>query len=579
MLAIAASRESTRLALKSANKEVDGIVSTASFLDDIVSGRADDPDYGFTDRVKGTEPFFSGGRRAVRLTGKRSGVYENREVTTDQQELVLGIVDKIKDLKSKLPQDVIDQLGKGLSVESSKLRAAKEAIERERTGAMVPADIERCEGELDTIDQLIEISDQIDLVTRFAVAVKDGPDAARGVLEAADATTKEDSRLINGVLVKAVVAARLKGASDELLKADGSVELSLQELEKIAESPFFSEEIVKAATYARQRQIAVEVLSVAKGATLEDLDYEQRMTTLMDLPSRPTVKGFDSFEFKRKLVSQVGDTLILARRAELRQVFADGSVEVEEIIAQIMDLPAVEPEDLRLQEELLESLALYLFARRQKRPEAFKKLFDELTESVDKRLNPELPKSLELGRNLAAAKLIARRFKDVIAPIFQSARGDERTREVERYIRGRNGSDVGRESYIVDGEQLEEQRELSDLEKEYIESIEALSIFNPHLVALARECPEVATIVLKDYFERLTAQTGAELADGDYVPLLMIGSGPEGVTALGELVRINPALAARALVVDLGVVPGGPFSVPEGPAWLLNSANDGVLQR
>ncbi len=558
-------------AAQETGSEVRGIVDTASFFDDIVSGEASRSDYRLEDRLRARSGFAKDEQgNSVRPDG-RNNLKESRTVTPEQRELVATTVSSIRELKADLPQDLKTQLGAGL--DGSKLKELEEQVIKERGQAQVPADVERCDAELETLAKLVELSDQIRLVQQFAAAVQQGPDQARGVLGAAEVSSTEDSKLVGGILTRSVVAARLKLATESVLSGQGSPEEALNQLQIIAESPFFAEQILAVAAYAKQRQIIEEVTSVVSGATLDSLDYETRMKALMDLPERPTIEGFDYFKEKRRLVGECREILVEARTAELRRSFGDKAVGADALIEQIMALPSTEPEDIKLQEELLEALAVYLFARRKDRPADFGRVFDELTERVNKQLMPELPKSLELGRNLGAAKSLARKFKTIIAPIFQAARGDERTKGVEKYITGREGSGVGRESYTLEVERLAAQRELTDLEREYLESVEALSIFNPHLVAIARECPEVAEVVLKDYFERLSSQTTETIEDGSYVPLLFIGLGPEGVTALGELLRINPALASTLLAVDQGAMPGGPFAVPEGPAWLLNSAS------
>ena len=71
----------------------------------------------------------------------------------------------------------------------------------------------------------------------------------------------------------------------------------------------------------------------------------------------------------------------------------------------------------------------------------------------------------------------------------------------------------------------------------------------------------------------MSKMSETQLQDGTYVPLLFVGTGPNGIAGLAEIARINPGLLEQSLVVDNGELPGGPFAVPRGPAWRLNSAN------
>ena len=83
----------------------------------------------------------------------------------------------------------------------------------------------------------------------------------------------------------------------------------------------------------------------------------------------------------------------------------------------------------------------------------------------------------------------------------------------------------------------------------------------------------VTSEFLRHHFDRVSRDTLADLKDGDYVPLIQVGLGPNGLASLGEVVRNNPELARQMLVIDAGDQPGGPFAIPRGSAWELNSAN------
>lgn len=55
--------------------------------------------------------------------------------------------------------------------------------------------------------------------------------------------------------------------------------------------------------------------------------------------------------------------------------------------------------------------------------------------------------------------------------------------------------------------------------------------------------------------------------------MIHVGAGTNGLSFVGDLTRIQPELVERALVVDSGRYPGGPFAVPFGNAFQANSAN------
>jgi hypothetical protein len=161
--------------------------------------------------------------------------------------------------------------------------------------------------------------------------------------------------------------------------------------------------------------------------------------------------------------------------------------------------------------------------------------------------------------------------------LIESFRDDPRTKDVAESflrVRGENGNRKNpRLSYIQRIKELEKQRPLTDAERMYLESVELLSLFNPYLVSMVASDTGVTQDFLNHHFETLSGKTLANLKDGDYIPLIQVGLGPNGLAAVGEVVRNNPRLAEHMLVVDAGEQPGGPFAIPGGPAWELNSAN------
>jgi hypothetical protein len=147
----------------------------------------------------------------------------------------------------------------------------------------------------------------------------------------------------------------------------------------------------------------------------------------------------------------------------------------------------------------------------------------------------------------------------------------DRALSLLRLIKG--GTVNPRAGYIQRLADLEQQRPLTDVEREYLRSVQFLSLFNPELVSVALADQGVTTEFLRHHFDKLAHKTIETLQDGMYIPALLDGTGPQGLTAIGEIVRNNPELAKQLLVIDSGEEPGGPFAIPRGPAWELNSAN------
>jgi hypothetical protein len=187
-----------------------------------------------------------------------------------------------------------------------------------------------------------------------------------------------------------------------------------------------------------------------------------------------------------------------------------------------------------------------------------------------------------LGRNRAASNFINNRFRLVMNPLLQALRKDRSSAGNMDNILGKDPVSADGTTIIKRGkklpfeisiERLSQQRDLSEIEKIYLESVERLSRLNPSLVAMMNSAPAETFEYLRAYFFRESAKTWGNLKDGDYVPAVLCGYGAHGIAAMGEIARLNPELASNLLVIDLEELPGGPFSIPRGPAWELNSAN------
>lgn len=173
----------------------------------------------------------------------------------------------------------------------------------------------------------------------------------------------------------------------------------------------------------------------------------------------------------------------------------------------------------------------------------------------------------ELGNNKPAFEYLKGQYRTVLAPLVEGLKASPAAQKtLQRVVKDR-------QKFRLRAKLLETQRQLTDVERGYLNSVQLLSVFNPQLVFAAKADLGITNEFARHHLKHLSEKTLGELRDGDYVPLVQIGLGPHGIISLSELVRNNPALARTALVVDANPEPGGPFGVPGGPAWQLNSAN------
>ena len=296
---------------------------------------------------------------------------------------------------------------------------------------------------------------------------------------------------------------------------------------------------------------------------------------LSSLIERPPIDSLDyikTFAETRALVEkqlvELSRISRLDRANTIREKFK--SEDPEEILEEIRNFPNETEEDIAAKQELV---ALYRTYTASERTEFFDKQFGkEILDQIQKELKEEFI-SPELGKNKEAFNYIRTNFVSTIFPLIESLRSDPTTeKSIEQFFGTKDGK-RGRSLYEIRLKKLEEQRPLTDTERAYLESVELLSVFNPYLVAAANVEQGVTSEFLRHHFETLSNKTIENLKDGDYIPLVQIGSGPNGLAAIGEIVRNNPKLAAQMLVVDSGEQPGGPFAIPKGSAWRLNSAN------
>lgn len=246
----------------------------------------------------------------------------------------------------------------------------------------------------------------------------------------------------------------------------------------------------------------------------------------------------------------------------------------------ILALPIDEEADTRLQSELFANCREYFALQREARPEAYRVFFSEELKAEEEKLQQLVAERtyplINLGENKAAFYAMRQRFCSNLLPLIESAKS---SRILAGRIRDRlKPSDDAisfRSRLRINRARLEQQRPLTQIEIAYADSVEALSAFNPNIVAVAQADIELTSNYLFHHFEMVSRETQEELKDGFYMPLLQIGTGPNGLAGLAEIARLSPSLADQLLVIDEGEQPGGPFAVPLGPAWNLNSARSG----
>lgn len=206
------------------------------------------------------------------------------------------------------------------------------------------------------------------------------------------------------------------------------------------------------------------------------------------------------------------------------------------------------------------------------------KMTAKIRASIQERIQPIFDEEynlVELGKNEPAKEYLMENFSKTFFPLFQSLRGNSAfKKKLESYIIGKDDDGIPKRlQFIQQLRALEKQRPLTEIERVYIESVEQLTKFNPYLVGLSNEALGETNEYLRNHFDTLSRQTWDSLKDESYVPMLQIGSGPNGLSFFGEVARYRPDLAQSVLLVDDGNQPGGPFAIPNGPAWELNSAN------
>ena len=338
-------------------------------------------------------------------------------------------------------------------------------------------------------------------------------------------------------------------------------------------------EIVAESTYASE--VNIFFANLVKQLSLDRRQIVDVVAQLETAPIRPNIAGADFFAkfqaAKEQLINitdRIENLAFESELVELRKRFI-AEPDVQALVQEIVELPGETAESGRLRQDLLDDLSLIITARRGLDPNRYMLLKDIAIEGIRMTMKTER-QTINLtetvpDRNIEAVRNLVRRFQVGIMPLFEALRGGANGAIlVDKYVSGLTGD---RESYVQRIQALEQQRDLTAIEVAYLGSVELLTVFNPHLVALAKEQPELTSLYLEQYFKSMDAFTKENLATDSYVPVLQIGLGPNGVAAAGELNRVNAGVASQTLFVDSAPLPGGPFGLAKGQSWELNSAN------
>ncbi len=270
----------------------------------------------------------------------------------------------------------------------------------------------------------------------------------------------------------------------------------------------------------------------------------------------------------RKFYENITPLQSLDKITSIRESYTSKSP--EQILSCIKDLPDGENYEIETKNILLREYEDYLSSKGLLTSELVTKIKEQTKPIFDGEYN-----LVELGKNEQAKEYLMKNFSKTFFPLFQSLRANPKFRnKLEDYIVGKDENGMRKRLQFVQSlKELEKQRPLTDIERTYIESVEQLTKFNPYLVALSNEALGETDEYLRNHFDTLSKNTWDSLEDGSYVPALQIGTGPNGLAFFGEIARYRPDLAEQMLIVDVGNQPGGPFAIPNGPAWELNSAN------
>ncbi|MDQ5913991.1 MAG: hypothetical protein QG623_610, partial [Patescibacteria group bacterium] len=471
-------------------------------------------------------------------------------------------------------------------------------VEDKRVGLADISDTAEMRRGINALESYAQAARDLSLRARFWEAAKLGTESAtdRGLLEAfrvleefqpvlpGDDKVKKDLivsglklrrdnfllatyQSISGDTIDYELAAKLLKGIEQTTVQLGDAESFGRTLQTIAESAYSAEITSVFGDLLSRVQLDRTALDELRKALSEvklrppvgDIDFIDKFT-----------EARESFE---SILTEIENLALQREIVEIKKRFVDDP-DISSVVDDIIDLPEGGVINDALRQELINELSFLTSARKGLDSRKFEDLTSLAVRGIrrargqSERLGLDLTKAPE-KRNIRAVSGVVRRFKGSIVPLFETIRGGSDGSKVLKYI-----SPAGtRSDFVQNIERLEEQRALSETERAYLESVELLSIFNPHLVALARERPELTSLYLEQYFKELDRTTREALEEDIYVPLVQIGLGPNGVASAGELNRSNPELAEQTLYIDAAELPGGPFGQVKGLGWSLNSAN------
>ena len=452
------------------------------------------------------------------------------------------------------------------------------------------SDMSNIMADLTTAEAYVQIARRINIRSAFWGRVQAGRLAeAQQALDEYIVVDDTDTVLIGELRAEALVIRRDQAVVDAFVALGknepdfNAASTSLQAITALSQD-LVDPKGLEIAAYAANTAYDAEV-NVFFGRLIGQLGIDQNtisqvVAQLEAAPVRPAVASVDYFEkFEAAkadflaITGALSDFAFEKQTVELRKRFAKDN-NIQQLLSDIVTISGDSDEGLALRQNLLNEFTLTVTSRRGLDPARFAVLKTVQLEGI-RASRQDSVQSLDLTaanpEASQAVRCLVERFQASIRPLFEAIRGTELGERIVRdYISGRTGR---RDLYVQRVEALQRQRDLTDIELAYLESVELLTVFNPHLIALAREAPDLTSLYLERYFTSMDQAVKASLVPDMYIPVVQVGLGPNGVAAAGEMNRINPEVAAGMLYIDANALPGGPFGVAKGPSWELNSAN------
>jgi hypothetical protein len=305
------------------------------------------------------------------------------------------------------------------------------------------------------------------------------------------------------------------------------------------------------------------------------------LSEIAKLPIRPdigTTSHTRSYVEFKDFVNETYDKLeivfIFWEIEKFRQTFGQP---YEQIRASIDILPADTDDERDFRERIYREYTLYL---QERDPQTYQRQIAEplVEKARENQRNAFQPAPIS-PKNRVAFRYLHRRFETVFKPLLGTFGADSILWPILdgflRVERSPDGTIVSNNQtpYLQRIKELERQRTLTKIEIEYLRTVEYLSHFNPYLVALANADQAVVSELLHHHFDTMSSEIRESIVDGQYMPAIWVGTWPNGLVWMGEIARNSPELMKQMLVIDDAQYPGGPFALPNGRAWELNSAN------